>query len=318
MPELMIFKAGKYPQGEWSKERVQKMVDAYDPEKNIEAPVVIGHRYYSQNDQDERAHGWVKRLRMDGAGKVYADVQDLDDEVLHAIANKNLRYISAEIYEFDKRDANEAPYLRAISLLGRSAPAVQGTKLPTLFGLLGQGTVITFNEEEHIAAFTRRMSTVDTLSFGQYENIKKETMEEAEKLKAALAAKEAELAQFKAEFDTLKSAGRKQEAETYFGALRDSGKLTPALAEQAVALDVKLGDEERKSFRALFGDLNVKIDLSGTHAAPKSKAPAAPVGDAGLAAKIRAFQKEKNIVAFEDAAEALYVQKPELFTGGEA
>jgi hypothetical protein len=44
MPELMIFKAGKYPQGDWPKERVQKLVDAYDPDRNIEAPVVIGHR----------------------------------------------------------------------------------------------------------------------------------------------------------------------------------------------------------------------------------------------------------------------------------
>jgi hypothetical protein len=37
MPELMIFKAGKYPQGDWPKERVQKMADAYGPEKNTGA-----------------------------------------------------------------------------------------------------------------------------------------------------------------------------------------------------------------------------------------------------------------------------------------
>jgi hypothetical protein len=43
----MIFKVGKYPQGDFGKDRMQKLVDAYDPEKNIEAPVVIGHRSYS-------------------------------------------------------------------------------------------------------------------------------------------------------------------------------------------------------------------------------------------------------------------------------
>jgi hypothetical protein len=96
------------------------------------------------------------------------------------------------------------------------------------------------------------------------------------------------------------------------------GKLTPALFDKATALDVKLGDEERASFRALFGEMEVKVDLSGAHAAPKSKAPAAPVGDAGLAAKIGAFQAEKKIAAFEDAAGALYAEKPELFSGGEA
>ena len=319
MPELMIFKAGKYPQGDWPKERVKKMVEAYDPEKNGEAPVVIGHRHYRESDEYQYAHGWVKSLRMDGAGKVYADVQDLSAKALHAIAEKNLRYVSAEIYEFDRHhDADEAPYLRAISLLGRDSPAVQGTKLPTLFGL-GAGTVTTLDEEKHIAAFTRKMSAADTLCFAENKTpIKEENMEEAEKLKAELAAKEAELAKFKTEFDALRNAERKQEAETYFGKLRDTGKLTPALFDKAIALDTKLGEEERKSFRALFSELDVKVDLSGAHAAPKGKAPAAPVGDAGITAKIRAFQAEKKIAAFEDAAKALYAEKPELFLGGEA
>jgi hypothetical protein len=314
----MIFKAGKYPQGDWPKERVKKMVEAYDPERNSEAPVVIGHRHFADSDEYQFAHGWVKGLRMDGSGKVYADVQDLTAKALHAIAEKNLRYVSAEIYEFDKwRDANEAPYLRAISLLGRDAPAVQGTKLPTLFEL-GVGTVTTLDEKKHIAAFTRKMSAADKLCFARHEIPKEENMGEEEKLKAALAAKEAELATFKAEFAAMKSAERKQEAETHFGKLRDSGKLTPALFDKAIALDAKLGEEERKSFRALFSELEVTVDLSGAHAALKSKAPATPVGDAGLAAKIRAFQAEKKIATFEDAAEALYAEKPELFTGGES
>jgi hypothetical protein len=33
MPEIMIFRAGKYPQWDWPKERVKKLVEAYDPEK---------------------------------------------------------------------------------------------------------------------------------------------------------------------------------------------------------------------------------------------------------------------------------------------
>jgi hypothetical protein len=314
----MIFRAGKYPQGDWPKERVQKMVDAYDPDKNIEAPVVIGHRNYSDNDERQFAHGWVAALRMDGAGKVYADVRHLSAKVLHAIAEKNLRYVSAEIYEFDRGNAEQAPYLRAISLLGRDTPAVQGTKLPNLFGF-GAGTVTTLNEEEHIAAFTRKMSAADTLSFGQQETTNQGgRMDEPEKLKAALEAKEKELAGFRKEFDELKSAGRKREAEAYFGELRDAGKLTPALFEKAVALDARLGDEDRKELRALFGELETKVDLSGAHTADKGKATAPVPGDAGLAAKIRAFQTEKKIASFSDAADALFAEKPELFVGGEA
>jgi hypothetical protein len=119
MPELLIFKAGKYPQGDWSKERVQKMVDAYDPEKWIEAPMVIGHRYYTDTDEGQHSHGWVKGLRMDGAGKVFADIPEFSAEVKKAIAENKLRYRSAEIYEFDKIDPEQPPYLRAVALLGR-------------------------------------------------------------------------------------------------------------------------------------------------------------------------------------------------------
>jgi hypothetical protein len=181
---------------------------------------VIGHQHFADGDEHQYAHGWVKGLRMDGSGKVYADVQDLTTKALHAIAEKNLRYVSAEIHEFDKwRDANEAPYLRAISLLERDTLAVQGTKLPTLFEL-GAGSVTTLDEKKHIAASTRRMSVADTRRCTRHKiPIKDESMDETEKLKAELAAKEAE-------FDAMKSAERKQEAETYFGKLRDSGKLT--------------------------------------------------------------------------------------------
>ncbi|MDR0556331.1 MAG: hypothetical protein LBG43_00450, partial [Treponema sp.] len=66
----MIFKVGKYPRGDWPKERVKKLVDAYDPEKFYDASLVIGHRWYGADDNYQDAHGWVRSLRMDGAGRV--------------------------------------------------------------------------------------------------------------------------------------------------------------------------------------------------------------------------------------------------------
>jgi hypothetical protein len=91
MPELMIFKAGKYPQGDWPKERVQRLVDAYDPEKNIDAPVVIGHRFYGTNDEYQDAHGWVSALRMDGAGKVFALVPEFSADAKRKIVEGKYR-----------------------------------------------------------------------------------------------------------------------------------------------------------------------------------------------------------------------------------
>jgi hypothetical protein len=326
MPEIMIFKAGNYPQGEWPKERVKKLVDAYDPEKGGDAPVVIGHRWYTNTDEGEYAHGWVKSLRMDGAGKVFADVPEFSAQVKQAMAEKKLRYVSAEIYEHDKADASNPPYLRAVALLGRAGPQIPGLRLPSLFSLPPEGTVGTLNEEEHIAAFTRKVNAGDALLFKQEpgaaeprpENHQEvSTMDEAEKLKAELAAKDAEIAAFKKENEDLKNAGKKQDSLVFFGKLRDEGKIPPPLAAAAAELDSRLGEEERKDYRALFSRLDQKVDLSGTHRADKKNAPASPAGTEDvLSAKIRAYQKEKGFSSFAEAAEALYAEKSELFEKG--
>jgi hypothetical protein len=315
MPEIMIFKAGKYAQGEWPKERVQKMVDAYDPEKNIEAPVVIGHRWYGESDEHEFAHGWVKGLRMDGAGKVYADIEFTTAKVLHALAEKQLKYVSAEIYELDRRDEKEAPYLRAVALLGRNPPAVQGTKLPALFEMF-KGGGLTADEKTGIAEFTRKMDAEECRVIkGEHTLKKEEPRMDEEQLKAELAAKEAEATAFKKELEELKSAGKKQDAEAYFGKLRDEGRLPPALFEKAVSLDIRLDAEGRKELRALVSEFEKTVDLSGAHVADKKTA--APAGE-GIVAKVKAYQKEKGFMSFEDAANALFATRPDLFEGGEA
>ncbi|GHU01824.1 hypothetical protein FACS1894147_02410 [Spirochaetia bacterium] len=327
MSELFIFKAGKYPQGDWEKERVKKMVDAYDPDKNYEAPVVIGHRGYGMDDDYQDAHGWVSAVRMDGSGKVFATVPEFSADVKKKIAEKKLRYISVEIYEFDKVDEKDPPYLRAIALLGRDTPAVQGTKLPTFFSQMSGGGRLTVNEEAHTSVFTKKLNADEIKNLSDERRGTNSTQEvdmekeELEKLKADFAAHQAELAALKKENADLKSAEKKTEAAAFFGKLRDEGKLTPALFEKAVSLDARLGDEERKEFRTMFGELDVKVDLSGTHTAPKNKATEHSAGGENITAKIRAYQKEKGVATFAEAAEALYANNPALFEneeGGEA
>ena len=322
MPELMIFKAGNYPQGNWPKERVQKLVDAYDPEKNVEAPVVIGHKYYSQTDADQYAHGWVTALRMDGAGKVWAAIDEFSGDVKKAMAEKKLRYISAEFWEYDKGDEKESPYLKAVALLGRDTPAVSGAKLPALFDRSG-GVMSTIDEKECVAAFTRKVGAEDKAAFaaasaktGGAENQGHEevNMDELEKLKAQLAAANEKLAAFQRENESLRDGERKADAQAFFSKLRDEGKLPPALAEKAAALDAKLGAEERKELRSVFSELGARVDLSGTHSAPKDKAPKG--ADGSVTGKIRAFQKEKNFSSFAEAAEAYYAANPAAFDEG--
>jgi hypothetical protein len=330
MAELMIFKAGKYPQGDWPKERVQKMVDSYDPEKSWDAPVVIGHRGYGVDDNYQDAHGWVKSLRMDGGGKVFADIPEFSADVKKKIAEKKLRYMSVEIYEFDKVDEAQPPYLRAIALLGRDTPAVAGTKL-ALFSLMQGGVVNTVNEEEKTCAFTHKVSADEMKTFAGNPAGEKPTqevnMDELEKLKAQneklcaeFAAEKEKLSLLEKENAVLRNAEKKGEAEAFFAKLRDEGKLTPAVFDKAAALDARLSEEERKDFRALFGCLGTQVDLSGKHAVTKKDAPEPSAMNAGVTAQIRAFQKEHKLATFADAAEALFAAKPELFAdeGGAA
>ena len=322
MPELMIFKAGKYPQGDWPKERVQKLVDAYDPVKNFEAPVVIGHKFYSRTDADQFAHGWVSALRIDNVGKVYAQVDEFSADVKKAVAEKKLRYISVEFYEYDKRDEGAPPYLKAIALLGRDTPAVQGAKLPAMFDI-GSGVMNTLDEKEFITAFTRKVDGKDKDAFAEgacaetnqkiHEEAKSMDEEKLKAMEAELAASKAQAAAFQKECEELREGTRTADAAAFFGKLRDEGKLPPAQLDRVVSLDAKLGDAERKEFRAMFGEMELKVDLSGKHAAPKSKAAAAPASDAELTAKIRAFQKANNLSSFADAAEAYYAENPAAF-----
>jgi hypothetical protein len=322
MPEIMIFKAGKYPQGDWPKERVQRLVEAYDPEKNLAAPAVIGHRFYSDTDESQYAHGWIRCLRMDGAGKVYADIPEFSVEAKRAIAESKLRYVSAEIYEYDKADPTAAPYLRAVALLGRDSPQIPAAKLPALFGVFEIGSALSVNEEEHIAAFTRRADAGDikALSAREGGEIQEENgldkEKEVEELRADLAKAREEIALFRKENSDLKAAGGKQDAEAYFGKLRDEGKIAPAFFGKAAELDARLGEGERKDFRALFSSLEPKVDLSGSHVADKKNAGGA-AGGVTLGARIRAFQAEKGIASFGEAADALYAEKPEYFKEGE-
>jgi len=243
-------------------------------------------------------------------------------EARHAIAEKKLRYISVEIYEFDKVEKDQPPYLKAVALLGRDNPAVVGTKIPAMFSLSTGGVVNTVDEENHVSTFTRKVKAEEIQSlFAKEEQAtqedeamgKGEGSQTAEQLLAELEESNKKILAFQKENAELKNAGKKQEAETFFSKLRDEGKLPPALFDRVVALDVRLPDEDRKEIRSMFSELEAKVDLSGKHTADKKNAPAPAASSASMTAKIRAFQKEKKLASFAEAAGALYAEKPELF-----
>ena len=320
MAELKVFKAGKYPQGDWPKERVQRLVDSYNPEKLYEAPLVIGHRSFGMSDDYQDAHGWVQSIRMDKSGWVFAEVPAFSTDVIKKVAEGKLKYMSVEIFENDMVDKNEPPYLKAIALLGRDTPAVAGAKIPALFSLSFGGFVEYANQDEHVSIFTQKMDagTIKLFSANEAEKTtqsQEENMgEQNETTVAEMAAKDARIAALEKENASLKQDGVKREAEAYFSRLRDEGKITPAYFEKAVALDVKMTEADRKDFRALFANSEPIVDLSGEHTATKEKSGASFACNADVTAKIKAFQKEKGLASFTEAAEALYSANPEMFS----
>lgn len=320
MAELKVFKAGKYPQGDWPKERVQRLVDSYNPEKLYEAPLVIGHRSFGMSDDYQDAHGWVQSIRMDKSGWVFAEVPAFSTDVIKKVAEGKLRYMSVEIFENDMVDKNEPPYLKAIALLGRDTPAVAGAKIPALFSLSFGGFVEYANQDDHVSIFTQKMDagTIKLFSANEAEKTtqsQEENMgEQNETTVAEMAAKDARIAALEKENASLKQDGVKREAEAYFSRLRDEGKITPAYFEKAVALDVKMTEADRKDFRALFANSEPIVDLSGEHTATKEKSGASFACNADVTAKIKAFQKEKGFASFTEAAEALYSANPEMFS----
>ncbi len=317
MAELMVFESGKYPQGNWPKERVAKLVNSYDPEKFYEAPVVIGHRFFGVNDEYQDAHGWVKSLRMDEKGKVFAEVPSFSSDVVKKVSEGRLKYMSVEIFENDVIDSSQPPYLKAIALLGRDTPAVAGAKIPTLFSLPFGGFAECANEENHTSTFTQKMDagTIQLFSADTNNNVQptEVNMGMEETLKTEMAAKDARIAALEKEKAALLQLGMKNDAEAFFSSLRDGGKMTPAMFEKAVSLDVKLSEEDRKEFRSLFSQNEPIVDLSGNHAAAKGKTSSNFACNADVSAKIKAFQKEKGFASFAEAAEALFAESPEIF-----
>lgn len=325
MAKLLIFKTGTYPQGNWPKERVKKMVDAYDPETNIHAPIIVGHDEYSIDNsfENELAYGWVDSIEMDSKGNVFAEVTWCSEKVTSAIANGQLKYTSIEIYPFDEIDSDDSPYLKAVALLGKSTPAVPTTKV-SLFKK--HGYYVEKSKDEKILKFTRKLTGKEISLFSKRSKKAKEEKpmddqgnpETIEEYKQQLADKEKEAAAFKLENETLKGQVAKftiqppgETAAVFFQKLVDGGKLPPAIFKQVVAVDEKLGDNEdaRTEHRELFSSFSQIIDPSGKHYAQGG-------GDnepEDLTDFVKEFQREHKIKSFRNAWAECSKKFPEKF-----
>ncbi len=126
-----VFRAGKFPQGEFPRSSIEAVANHYDPSFS-EAPVTVDHA------KSGPAFGWV-----DGARAVGDDLQvsfrDVAPELKEAVEAGRYRKISIELFrQLDGR----APYLKAVTLLGATPPQIKD--LPAITFADGETDVYEF------------------------------------------------------------------------------------------------------------------------------------------------------------------------------
>lgn len=118
-----IWRAGKYPQGEFTEEDVQQIVDNYDP-KREEAPIVLGHP--KNNDP---AFGWVEALARKGP-LLLAKFKQVVPEFAEAVNAGRYKKVSVRL----AKDEKKGWMLKHVGFLGAALPQVQGLAPITFSG----------------------------------------------------------------------------------------------------------------------------------------------------------------------------------------
>lgn len=124
--EIDAFKAGKYPQGEFTEKELAEIAETYDP-KVHEAPIRIGHDSDYKGATQIPAFGWIGKVKVVGDHLKLVASQFSDQ--LKAWYKEGLyKKVSAAFYPPNHAD-NPTPgkwYLHHLAFLGATPPAVKG------------------------------------------------------------------------------------------------------------------------------------------------------------------------------------------------
>ncbi|QUO43447.1 hypothetical protein KDJ56_11100 [Brevibacillus composti] len=227
-----IFRAGRYdPQGDFTEDDIQQIVDNYDPDK-FEAPIVIGHP-----KQDDPAFGWVAGLKREG-DKLLATFRQVVPEFAEAVNAGRYKKVSVRL-----RKTDDGWTLRHVGFLGAAAPAVEGLK-PIEFSQEDRDGIqidLDFSGENKEAK--KMPDNLDDIKNQMRAELEKEFAAEREKLKK----------QMEAEFAAERERARKQlerERDIHDLIEQHKTKLPPVLRTGLVEFMAQLPDEETVEFSA--------------------------------------------------------------------
>lgn len=185
-----VFKAGKYPQGNFTKKEIAEIAKNYDP-KFCEAPITIDHQ------QSGPAYGWVDTVKADG-DKLKVAFKDIPESFEKDVNDGKYKKVSVELY---RNLEGKGAYLKAVSFLGAATPQVKGLE-PIKF-MESESDVYEFNSdeepeqfsEEEIVELKNQVAELEEQLAKFKENNKK--METIKSLKEKISALNDEVATFK-------------------------------------------------------------------------------------------------------------------------
>ena len=85
-----VFKAGKYPQGNFTKKEIAQIAKNYDP-TFCEAPITIDHQ------QSGPAYGWVETVKAEG-DKLKVAFKDVPETFEKDVNDGKYKKVSVELY----------------------------------------------------------------------------------------------------------------------------------------------------------------------------------------------------------------------------
>src|SRR5574344_1066226 len=185
-----VFKAGKYPQGNFTKAEIQELAKNYDP-SFCEAPITLDH------EQKGPAYGWVDNLKEEN-GILKASFKNLSKDLKEFVQDGKYKKISIEIY---RELEGKKPYLKAVSFLGASIPQVKGMQAVEFKE--GESDVYTFevqaeeDDDENIDDLKAQITDLTKQVVDFQEKAKKNT--EIKDLKSQVKDLNLQLAKFKDE-----------------------------------------------------------------------------------------------------------------------
>ena len=243
-----VFKAGKYPQGKFTKKEIAEIAKNYDP-KFCEAPITIDHQ------QSGPAYGWVETVKAEG-DKLKVAFKDIPEAFEKDVNDGKYKKVSVELY---RNLEGKGAYLKAVSFLGAAIPQVKG--LEAIKFMESESDTYEFESEDDSENFSqediddlkKQISDLETQVANFKENNKK--LETIKSLKEKISALNDEVASFKEkaqgkeeieqELNNIKLAIKKKEFDEFIDKQIEKGTLVPANKEVVLSILQELDNVQK-------------------------------------------------------------------------